>query len=54
VTIPRGLAEFVVTEHGVADLRGKTMKERAENLIRIADPAFRQELEESVNTKGYR
>jgi 4-hydroxybutyrate CoA-transferase len=38
-TIPRHAADLVVTEHGVADLRGRTLRERAEALIAIADPA---------------
>ena len=34
---------YVVTEHGVAYLRGKTLRQRAEALIAIADPKFRDE-----------
>jgi acyl-CoA hydrolase len=34
----------VVTEHGVAGLRDKSVDERAEALIAIADPAFRCDL----------
>jgi acyl-CoA hydrolase len=37
-------ADIVVTEHGVARLRDKSVDERAEALIAIADPAFRDEL----------
>jgi acyl-CoA hydrolase len=37
---------YVVTEHGIAYLHGKTLRERAEALIAIADPRFRAELEE--------
>jgi len=37
-------ADYVVTEHGVADLRHKSLSERAKALIDIADPAFQQEL----------
>lgn len=44
VTTPRSCVEFVVTEHGVADLRAKTLRERAEALIAVADPAFREAL----------
>ena len=44
VTSPRGLADWVVTEHGVAALRGKGERGRAEALITIADPRFREEL----------
>jgi acyl-CoA hydrolase len=35
----------VVTEHGVAELWGRSLRERAAALIAIADPAFRPELE---------
>jgi acyl-CoA hydrolase len=35
-----------VTEHGIAYLHGKTLRERAEALIAIAAPEFRQELED--------
>ncbi|HEX5320005.1 MAG TPA: acetyl-CoA hydrolase/transferase C-terminal domain-containing protein [Stellaceae bacterium] len=44
VTTPRADADCVVTEHGIAELRGRTLAERAEALIAIADPAFRAEL----------
>ncbi|HAM59793.1 MAG TPA: hypothetical protein DCQ64_32035 [Candidatus Rokubacteria bacterium] len=45
VTTPRFLADCVVTEHGVALLRGKSDAERARELIRVAHPAFRDQLE---------
>jgi len=44
VTVPRTLAHYVVTEHGIADLRGRSQRGRAEALIAIAHPDFRQEL----------
>ncbi len=44
VTVPRTLAHYVVTEHGVADLKGKTQRQRAEALIEVAHPDFRSEL----------
>jgi acyl-CoA hydrolase len=37
---------YVVTEHGIAYLHGKTLRERAQALIAIADPRFQQELED--------
>lgn len=46
VTIPRYLVDRVVTEFGVASLRGKTLTQRAEALIRIAHPDFRDRLYE--------
>ena len=39
---------YVVTEYGVAQLRGKTAKERARALIGIAHPKFRDELTEAA------
>lgn len=45
VTAPRHAVQVVVTEHGVADLRGLTLRERATALIAIADPRFRDGLE---------
>jgi acetyl-CoA hydrolase len=44
VTTPRAEADCVVTEHGIAELRGRSLAERAEALIAVADPAFRAEL----------
>jgi len=46
VTIPRHLADTVVTEFGIAELRGKTLLQRAEALIAIAHPDFRDQLRE--------
>ena len=44
VTTPRYLADRVVTEYGVAELRGRTVPDRAAALRRIAHPAFRDDL----------
>jgi len=44
VTDPRSQAYFVVTEFGVVNLTGRTTWERAEMLISIAHPDFREEL----------
>jgi len=44
VTTPRAEADLVVTEHGIAELRGRTLAERARALIQVADPTFRAEL----------
>jgi 4-hydroxybutyrate CoA-transferase len=43
-TVPRSLADVVVTEHGVARLRGLTVRERKEALVAIAHPDHRDEL----------
>jgi len=44
VGCPRADADIVVTEHGVAHLRDRSIEERADVLVAIADPAFRDEL----------
>jgi 4-hydroxybutyrate CoA-transferase len=44
ITIPRNFADYVVTEYGIAKLRGKTLHQRNEELIAIAHPDHRQEL----------
>src|SRR5438876_4040731 len=46
VVTSRGLVRYVVTEHGVAYLHGKSIRERAQALIEIAHPKFRDELYE--------
>jgi len=46
VVTSRGLVRYVVTEHGVAYLHGKSIRERARALIDIAEPSFRPELYE--------
>ena len=38
---PRAEADCIVTEHGIAELKGRTLAERARALIEITDPAFR-------------
>lgn len=45
VVTTRAHVHYVVTEFGVADLFGKTLRRRAEELITIAHPDFRRELE---------
>ena len=44
VTIPRNYADYIVTEYGIAPLRGRTVRQRALNLIAIAHPDHRAEL----------
>jgi Acetyl-CoA hydrolase/transferase C-terminal domain len=43
-TLPASVADFVVTEHGIAALRDRSAEERRSALIAIADPAHRREL----------
>jgi acyl-CoA hydrolase len=42
-----------VTEYGVAELRGRTVRQRAAALIAIAHPAFRDELRAEASRLGY-
>lgn len=44
ITIPRSLVQIVITEHGVADLRNLSLRERALALANIAHPTHRQYL----------
>jgi len=44
VTVPRSIVQYVVTEYGIAQLKGKSTWERAEALIDISHPDFRDEL----------
>src|SRR6186713_544043 len=48
VVTTRAHARTVVTEHGIAELWGRSLRERAKALIAIADPAFRDQLEHDV------
>lgn len=53
VVTSRADVHYVVTEHGIAYLHGKTLRERAEALIAIADPKFRDELEDFAVRSHY-
>jgi 4-hydroxybutyrate CoA-transferase len=44
VTTPRSDAQFIVTEYGVADMRQRSLEDRARSLIEIAHPDFRKSL----------
>jgi len=48
VTVPRTYVDFVVTEFGAAELRGKTVQERARALCEIAHPDFRDSLRDQA------
>ena len=48
VTIPRTLAGNIVTEYGIAHLYGKTQRERALEIIAVAHPDFRAELQQQA------
>jgi acyl-CoA hydrolase len=51
VVTTRGHVQFVVTEHGVADLRGRNLRERAEALVAIAEPAHREDLRAAARAR---
>lgn len=53
VVTSRGDVHYIVTEYGIANLHGKTIRDRAIELIHIAHPDFRDELMEYVKTHRY-
>ncbi|HET6964964.1 MAG TPA: acetyl-CoA hydrolase/transferase C-terminal domain-containing protein [Acidimicrobiales bacterium] len=52
VSTPRSDVDVVVTEHGVADLRGCSDRERAERIIGVAAPEHREALREALQVVG--
>jgi 4-hydroxybutyrate CoA-transferase len=53
VVTSRADVHYVVTEHGIAYLHGKSLRERAEALIAVAEPRFREELEDFALRSHY-
>ncbi len=53
VVTTRNHVRYIVTEYGVADLYGKTIRERATQLIKIAHPQFRDELKKEAGVLHY-
>jgi acyl-CoA hydrolase len=53
VVTTRADVHYVVTEYGVAYLHGKNVRQRAEALIEIAHPRFREELHEHLREMGW-
>lgn len=51
VTTPRTDVHYIVTEYGIANLRGKSLRERSKLLIGIAHPKFREELWEAYRER---
>jgi acyl-CoA hydrolase len=48
VVTTRAHVHYVVTEHGVADLFGKNLRQRAQALLRLADPRHREQLDKDI------
>lgn len=53
VVTTRNDVHYIVTEYGVASLHGKTVRQRARELITIAHPKFRDELARDARELGY-
>lgn len=53
VTHPRNYVQYVVTENGIADLKGTTVRERAKMLIELAHPDDRAELTKKAQELFY-
>jgi len=53
VVTSRNHVRYIVTEYGVADLYGKTIRQRAMQLINIAHPEFRDELKKQASDLNY-
>jgi len=53
VVTTRGDVHYVVTEYGIAYLHGKSIRERAIELINIAHPKFRKEMTQAAKTRKY-
>lgn len=52
VTTPRTATNYIVTEYGAANLKGKSTWQRAEKLINIAHPDFREDLIKQAEKNG--
>jgi acyl-CoA hydrolase len=53
VSLSRNDVDYIVTEYGVAHLRGTSIKERVERLIAIAHPKFQDQLRKEAKEIGY-
>ncbi len=53
VVTSRNHVRYVVTEYGIADLYGKTIRQRAHQLINVAHPDFRADLEKQAEALHY-
>ena len=48
VTVPRSISDYIITEYGIAHINGKTQRQRAQELIGIAHPDYRAELQKAA------
>ena len=48
MTVPRTISDYVVTEYGIAHIKGKTQRQRALELIGISHPDFRAGLKKEA------
>lgn len=48
ITVPRADVQYIVTEHGIADMFNRSIEDRVEQMISIADPQFRDELRQQA------
>ena len=48
VTVPRTITDYIITEYGIAHIKGKTQRQRAQELIGIAHPDFRDDLKKEA------
>jgi len=53
VVTTRNHVRYIVTEYGIADLYGKTIRQRAQLLINVAHPSFRDQLTHQAKTLNY-
>jgi acetyl-CoA hydrolase len=53
VVTSRNHVRYVVTEYGIADLYGKTIRQRAQALINIANPVFHEDLQKQAKDLHY-
>jgi acyl-CoA hydrolase len=53
VTTLKNTVDHIVTEYGVAEMRGRSISQRAAALVGIAHPRFREDLTAEARTLGY-
>jgi acyl-CoA hydrolase len=52
VTDPRSVAQYIVSEYGIFEMKGKSVWQRAEGLINLAHPDFRDGLIKQAERQG--